>query len=56
MNHFFNRQMTYAIQPGDNVWSLARQFRTTPEEIWAYNPWINPNQLHLGTYIYTDSC
>lgn len=38
----------YAVQPGDIVFVLAERFNTTPEEIVALNPGINPESLTVG--------
>ncbi|MDT8861046.1 LysM peptidoglycan-binding domain-containing protein [Alkalihalobacillus sp. MEB130] len=38
----------YEVTPGDTLWSIARQYRTTVETIVAANPLININNLPIG--------
>jgi len=44
-------ERTYTVQPGDNLWSIARRFNTTVEEILGLNR-LNPRAiLHPGSKI-----
>ncbi|MFV9511109.1 LysM peptidoglycan-binding domain-containing protein [Tepidibacillus sp. LV47] len=40
--------MTYIVQPGDNLWSIAQRFGTTPEAIMRANGITNPNLIYVG--------
>jgi spore germination protein len=42
---------SYQIKAGDQIWELARRFRTDSSSILAANPGINPNQLFIGQII-----
>ncbi|WP_042460567.1 LysM peptidoglycan-binding domain-containing protein [Neobacillus dielmonensis] len=42
---------SYKIKAGDNDWSLAKVFQTTPEAILSANPGINTNLLSIGQVI-----
>jgi LysM repeat protein len=46
-----NRFYTHSVQPGDNLWQLARAYKTTVEEIFSVNPGINPYYLRVGEHI-----
>ena len=46
-----SRFYTHSVQPGDNLWQLARAYKTTAEEIFEANPVINPYYLRVGEYI-----
>lgn len=41
----------YTIQPGDNFWRLAQRYGTTPADIGAANPGIDPYDLRVGQVI-----
>ncbi|AIM15218.1 chitinase [Bacillus sp. X1(2014)] len=41
----------YRIKPGDQIWKLAQQFRTSETAIRTANPGINPNHLTIGQII-----
>ncbi len=41
----------YTIVAGDTLFSLARRFNTTVQQIVALNPNINPNNLQIGQVI-----
>jgi LysM repeat protein len=40
--------MTYIVQPGDTLYSIARRFNTTIEAILAINDIANPNFIYPG--------
>ncbi len=40
--------LTYAVQPGDTVWSIGRRFGVSPSAIIAANGLANPNLLAVG--------
>jgi peptidoglycan DL-endopeptidase LytF len=42
---------TYAIQPGDTFFSIARRFNILVDALLAANPGLNPNLLHIGQQI-----
>lgn len=42
---------SYQIKSGDQIWELARRFRTDISSIAAANPGLNPNQLFVGQLI-----
>ncbi len=44
--------MNYVIQPGDNLWSIAQRFGTTPQAIMQANRITNPNQIYAGLTIF----
>ncbi|MDQ0200543.1 LysM peptidoglycan-binding domain-containing protein [Neobacillus ginsengisoli] len=43
--------ITYILQPGDNLLTLAQMYHTTVEEIVAANPSIGPYNLFVGQII-----
>lgn len=43
--------MTYIVQPGDTIYSIARRFNTTVEGILAINNISNPNYIYPGQII-----
>ena len=42
----------YTIQPGENLYTLAQSFETTPSAILEANPGLNPDLLEAGQTIY----
>ncbi|WHX98659.1 glycosyl hydrolase family 18 protein [Neobacillus sp. DY30] len=42
---------SYQIKSGDQIWEIARRFRTDISSILAANPGVNPNQLTVGQMI-----
>jgi murein DD-endopeptidase MepM/ murein hydrolase activator NlpD len=42
-------QPTYIVQPGDNLYSIARRFGTSIEELTLANNLSNPNEISVGT-------
>jgi len=38
----------HTVQPGDTLYSIARQYGTTPEAISQVNGLVNPNQIVVG--------
>lgn len=42
------RMMTHTIKPGDTLYLLAEQYRTTVPSIVLMNPGINPYNLKVG--------
>lgn len=44
--------LLYQVQPGDTIYSIARQFKTSPNDIIRMNDLSDPNQLELGQNIY----
>ncbi|RZP95316.1 LysM peptidoglycan-binding domain-containing protein [Vibrio vulnificus] len=50
--HVVAKANTYAVQEGDTLLSISRQFNTTLEELVAKNPQVkNPNLLLIGHII-----
>lgn len=44
--------MTYIVQPGDSLHSIAGQYHTTVKHLVDLNPQIsNPNRIHVGERI-----
>ena len=41
----------YAIRPGDTLWELARETRSTVESIMRHNPGLDPCNLPVGRVI-----
>ncbi|WP_419887073.1 glycosyl hydrolase family 18 protein [Neobacillus niacini] len=46
---------SYKIKAGDQIWELAKRFRTDISSILAANPGVNPNQLFVGQIIHIPS-
>jgi nucleoid-associated protein YgaU len=44
--------LTYVIQDGDTLWSIAQQFGTTVEAIVTANDLENPDELPVGQEIF----
>ena len=42
------RSILYTVEPGDTLWSIARNFGTTVNDILRFNPMIDPNRLSPG--------
>ena len=45
------REFTYIIQKGDNLYALSQKFETTVQSILNHNPFVNPYDLQTGTEI-----
>lgn len=43
-----DKPQVYIVRPGDTVWSIARRYGITSEEIIAYNNLSNPNAVYPG--------
>ncbi len=41
-------QTTHVVQPGDTIYSIARQYGVTPDAIIAANNLTNPNRIDVG--------
>lgn len=46
-----NGSFPYTLKHGDNLWMLAKRFRTTIQSIMAVNPGIDPHRLMIGQTI-----
>lgn len=46
-----NRTIYYEIRPGDSLFSIARKYNTTLEEILSLNDIENPNDIYAGEII-----
>ncbi|MEC1524830.1 LysM peptidoglycan-binding domain-containing protein [Neobacillus niacini] len=46
---------SYQIKSGDQIWKIARRFRTDISSILSANPGLNPNQLTVGQMIHIPS-
>ena len=44
-------QLNYTVRPGDNIWSIATRFGTTPQAIMRRNGITNPNAIYVGQTI-----
>ena len=44
--------LTYVIQDGDTLWSIAQQFGITVEDIVSVNNLDNPDELPVGQEIF----
>ena len=45
------REFTYTVQKGDNLYALSKKFETTVQSILNHNPFINPYDFQAGTEI-----
>ena len=45
------QQISHVIQPGDNLYQLARTYQTTIPALLSLNPNIDPYNLQIGTVI-----
>lgn len=43
-----DKPQVYIVRPGDTVWSIARRYGITSDEIIAYNNLSNPNAVYPG--------
>ena len=43
--------VTYTIKAGDTLYSIARRYATTVDEITRLNPGIKATELKIGTQI-----
>ena len=46
-----NNVITYTVQPGDTLWSIARKYNTTWQQIYENNKEVigdNPNLIYPG--------
>ena len=41
----------HVVQPGESLYKLAHQYKTTAQAIVLANPWIDPNYLYIGQQI-----
>lgn len=49
--HKLNRYYTHSIRPGDNLWQMARAYKTTIDKILTANPGLHPYYLRAGELI-----
>jgi len=43
--------MNYSVKPGDTLYSIAKEFNSTVENILKFNNIPNPNLIHIGMMI-----
>jgi murein DD-endopeptidase MepM/ murein hydrolase activator NlpD len=51
MQSLFNCQIQHRIKSGDTLYSLAKKYNTSIDEIYALNPMLNPYYLTIGQII-----
>lgn len=51
MNNNPKHLQQYSIQPGDNIWLLSQKFKVPINDIFTYNPGVDPHRLFIGQVI-----
>lgn len=44
--------MNYLIQKGDNLYQISKRYNINVNDLIKHNPHINPQNLHINTYIF----